>query len=565
MSQSQQKSQNLVMAIAFIGLMFFAIGFAFGINGFLAGPLNTLYGINKLMGYLVLGLSFLPFLLFAKPATATIKKIGYKKTMALSFVFFAVSFALYAIAATIGKNGLTLFYVSAFIGGIGNAFLNATANPYISVIGPIDSAAKRICVMGICNKLAYPVAIVFFGVLMNALDLGNEITQFSQMVTPFYIIMGIFLALGLLTLAMPLPEVKAEGEDEEATTADTCCNSGKTSIMQYPHAILGALALFIYTGVETMSLNTASEFVGMNSTLDNIKILDKSLLIWFPSFGMILGYLLGVIMIPKVMSQATALRVCSTIGAIGSLGIILFPAYAPWLLLVVAFGCSMGAPAIWPLSLKDLGKFTKTGSTLLTMGIAGGAVFPPLFGFLADFGKNQHIAATASTIKGQLVNLKQSSVAVCEAVNDSIKCLINKDVTALENASLDTLSVKNFDNLNKIVENLREKPELATKATETFDAATVADAATTAVADTTATVADAATTAVADTTATLADTAPAVLDSTTLASFDANIDALTNSCQEAVAHGATIGYWLCLPCFLFILYFAVSGYKLRRK
>ncbi|MBR2332959.1 MAG: glucose/galactose MFS transporter, partial [Rikenellaceae bacterium] len=91
-----QKSQSFVLAIAFIGLMFFAIGFAFGINGFLAGPLNTLYGINKLLGYLVLGLSFLPFLLFAKPATATIKKIGYKKTMALSFVFFAVSFALYA-------------------------------------------------------------------------------------------------------------------------------------------------------------------------------------------------------------------------------------------------------------------------------------------------------------------------------------------------------------------------------------------------------------------------------------------------------------------------------------
>ena len=385
-----QKSQSFVLAIAFIGLMFFAIGFAFGINGFLAGPLNTLYGINKLLGYLVLGLSFLPFLLFAKPATATIKKIGYKKTMALSFVFFAVSFALYAIAAQLGAKGLTLFYVSAFIGGIGNAYLNATANPYISVIGPIDSAAKRICVMGICNKLAYPVAIVFFGVLMSALNLGNEITEFSQMVTPFYIIMGIFLLLGLITLVMPLPEVKAEGEDEDSPAAESGYAAGKTSIMQFPHAIMGALALFIYTGVETMSLNTASEFVGLNAMLDGITILDKSLVIWFPSFGMVLGYLLGVVMIPKVMSQATALRICSAIGAIGSIGMILCsfgviaPAVAPWLLLIVAFGCSMGAPAIWPLSLKDLGKFTKTGSALLTMGIAGGAVFPPLFGLLAD-------------------------------------------------------------------------------------------------------------------------------------------------------------------------------------
>ncbi|MBO7168862.1 MAG: glucose/galactose MFS transporter, partial [Rikenellaceae bacterium] len=174
MTQAKQKSFGL--AIAFIGLMFFAIGFAFGINGFLAGPLNALYGINKSLGYLVLGLSFLPFLLFAMPATATIKKIGYQKTMALSFVFFAVSFALYAWAAKLGQAGLILFYVSAFVGGIGNAFLNATANPYISVIGPIDTAAKRICVMGICNKLAYPVAIVFFSFLMKALGIGDKIT-----------------------------------------------------------------------------------------------------------------------------------------------------------------------------------------------------------------------------------------------------------------------------------------------------------------------------------------------------------------------------------------------------
>ncbi len=382
---TEKKHSSAAMAIAFIGLMFFAIGFAFGINGFLAGPLNNLYGINKAASYLLLGISFLPFLLFAAPATATIKRIGYKKTMALSFVFFGISFALYALAAKIGASGLTLFYIAAFIGGIGNAYLNATANPYISVIGPIDSAAKRICIMGICNKIAYPISIIFFAFLMRALRLGDKITSFEQMITPFLIIMGIFFLLGVLTLIAKLPEVKAEGEDEnDAAAVESSYAAGKTSITQFPHAILGAIALFIYTGVETMSLNTASEFIGLSALLDNIVFLDKSLLIWFPSIGMIIGYLLGVVCIPKIMSQQTALKICSTVGVIGSLGMILLPAAAaPWLLLVVAFGCSMGSPAIWPLSLKDLGKFTKTGSTLLTMGIAGGAVFPPLFGWLA--------------------------------------------------------------------------------------------------------------------------------------------------------------------------------------
>jgi len=382
---TEKKQSSAAMAIAFIGLMFFAIGFAFGINGFLAGPLNNLYGINKAASYLLLGISFLPFILFAAPATATIKKIGYKKTMALSFVFFGISFALYALAAKIGAGGLTLFYIAAFIGGIGNAYLNATANPYISVIGPIDSAAKRICMMGICNKIAYPISIIFFSFLLRALRLGDKITSFDQMIAPFLIIMAIFLLLGALTLIAKLPEVKAEGEDEsDAAAAESSYAAGKTSITQFPHAILGALALFIYTGVETMSLNTASEFIGLSAVLDNIVFLDKSLLIWFPSIGMIIGYLLGVICIPKIMSQETALKICSAIGVAGSLGMILLPAVAaPWLLLIVAFGCSMGSPAIWPLSLKDLGKFTKTGSTLLTMGIAGGAVFPPLFGWLA--------------------------------------------------------------------------------------------------------------------------------------------------------------------------------------
>lgn len=122
------------------------------------------------------------------------------------------------MAANIGAGGLTLFYIAAFIGGIGNAYLNATANPYISVIGPIDSAAKRICLMGICNKIAYPISIIFFAFLMRALRLGDKITSFDQMITPFLIIMGIFFMLGILTLIAKLPEVKAEGEDENETT-----------------------------------------------------------------------------------------------------------------------------------------------------------------------------------------------------------------------------------------------------------------------------------------------------------------------------------------------------------
>lgn len=368
---SQQKT-NFAIPLTFVGMMFFAIGFALGINSFLIPVLKGTLSLPSGVAYLLLAATFVPFLIFGYPASKTIAKIGYKRTMALSFLIFAAAFVLFVFSAK--QESFILFLLASFISGAGNAYLQASVNPYITILGPIESAAKRMSIMGICNKLAWPVAPLFFALLVA--DQTN--VQISDLYLPFYIIIAVFLLLGLISLMAPLPEVTAVGED--SSSAEDCpYAANKTSIWQCPHLLLGALTLFIYVGVETVSLATAVDYAKALG-LDN-----PDYYAWIPSIGMVLGYICGIILIPKYLSQDMAMRICACIGIVGSLAIVLLPgAISIWAIFLMALGCSLMWPALWPLAMADLGKFTKSGSALLTMAIAGGAVVPTIFGFLQD-------------------------------------------------------------------------------------------------------------------------------------------------------------------------------------
>ena len=248
-----QNKTNFAVPLAFVGMMFFAIGFALGINSFLIPVLKGALSLPSGVAYLLLAATFVPFLIFGYPASATIAKIGYKRTMALSFLIFAVAFILFVLSAKL--ENFILFLIASFVSGAANAYLQASVNPYITILGPIESAAKRMSIMGICNKLAWPVAPLFFALVVA--DQTN--VQTSDLYLPFYIIIGVFLLLGIISLMAPLPEVKAAGEDE-SDTANCPYAANKTSIWQFPHLVLGALTLFIYVGVETLSLSTAVDY-----------------------------------------------------------------------------------------------------------------------------------------------------------------------------------------------------------------------------------------------------------------------------------------------------------------
>lgn len=369
---SAQKN-NYLLPLALLGLMFFVIGFGVGISGFLTPALRDAFQLNTAQSYLVTAAIFSAFVIFGRPAGLIIQKIGYRKTMMLAFFVMAIGMLLFVPSAYVVS--FPLFLVALFVGGIGNTMLQASVNPYVTIIGPVESAAMRISLMGIMNKLAWWLAPLFLGLFIDLKQV-----ELSNVSLPFFIVTGILLILGVATYFMPLPEVKAEGED---VSADDVVNANhqKTSIWQFPHLLLGVVALFIYVGIETLPMVSAIDFARV--TFPDASNYDGY--VKFVTIGLVAGYLFGVVAIPKLISQMRALILFAVIGVIASLVLIFAPSHLAFYgILLVSFANSLMWPAIWPLAIADLGRFTKTGSSMLVMAIVGGAVIPYIFGVIVD-------------------------------------------------------------------------------------------------------------------------------------------------------------------------------------
>lgn len=372
------RNNNYLLPLAFIGLMFFTVGFALGINSYLVPLLQATLEVSSGQSYLIIAATFSAFLIFSYPSARIIRRIGYRRTMALSFVIFAAGFLLFIPSARMGNLGL--FLLASFVCGVGNTVLQAAINPYITILGSIDSAARRISIMGICNKLAWPIAPIFLAAVIGK-EVGDAVL--TDIDLPFYIIVAIFLGLGVLMLFAPLAEIKAAGEDD-ADAADCPYTAGKTSLWQFPHLVLGAIALFLYVGVETLALATTVDYAASLGLPDS-----QDYAVW-PSIGLVVGYVAGILLIPKYISQAAALKICCWIAVAGTLLIVSMPpVLSVWSVSLIALACSLIWPAIWPLAMTDLGRFTKAGGSLLVASIVGGAVIPLAFGFLKDAVGNQ--------------------------------------------------------------------------------------------------------------------------------------------------------------------------------
>ena len=365
------KSNKFIIPLCFIGMMFFTVGFATGINGYFVPFLENNLNLTSAQSYLVIAATFIAFLVFSFPASSIISKIGYKRTMSLAFFLFAAAFALFIPAAKLESFALYLF--ACFVSGTANTVLQAAINPYVTILGPIDSAARRISIMGICNSLALSLPSVFLAAVTGK---NIDAVALGDLNKPFIIIIAIMIFLGIITFFAPLEEIKAEGEENEE---DCPYAAGKKSIWQFPHLVLGAVALFVYVGVENLALLTVLDYaqdLGMPN--------PESYTIW-PGIGMAAGYILGIICIPKVISQVKALRICTWVAVIDSLLIVFTPPQiSVWCVALLSFACSLMYPAIWPLAIVDLGKFTKKGSSLLVTSLFGGAVIPLIFGALKD-------------------------------------------------------------------------------------------------------------------------------------------------------------------------------------
>ena len=374
MSNLDSRKSTLVIPLMIIGVVFFMIGFGVGISGFLTPALRSAFNLTTGQSYLVTGAIFSAFVIFGRPTGWVIKKIGYRKAMTIAFFIMALGMLLFVPSSK--AVSFPLFLVALFVGGIGNTLLQGAVNPYITIVGPVETAAVRMSLMGIMNKLAWWMAPVFLGIFIDLKDV-----QVADIILPFYIVTGIMFILGVFMYFAPLPEVKAAGEDDDDDAAESSYAAGKTSIKQFPHLLLGVVALFFYVGIETLPMASIIDFARTTfGDVDNLQSYAK-----FVTLGLVAGYVFGVIAIPRFISQTRALISFAVLGIISTLLLIYLPAnYAFFALLLASFSNSLMWPAIWPLAMKDLGKFTKVGASLLVMAIVGGAVIPYIFGTIVD-------------------------------------------------------------------------------------------------------------------------------------------------------------------------------------
>ena len=377
-----KEQKNFLIPMAFIGLMFFTCGFALGINSLLVPVLKVSMQVTSMKAYMLIGATFLPFLIFGYPAGMLISKIGYKHTMASAFAMFSLAFAVFILSAK--EESFVLFLVASFACGTANTFLQSAINPYVTILGPTESAAQRISIMGMINKLAWPVSPLFIAFVVG----NSDHIAVADLTKPFAVIIGLFVLLGVISFFAPLPEVKAVGEDNKEEDAESqkvsAYANSKHSIFQFPHLVLGSLAIFFYVGAETIVLGTLIDYA------NELGLSHPENYSWIAPICISVGYLSGIIFIPKYLSQTRALQICSLVALAGTALVVFLPGtLSIYCIGIMALGCSLMWPAFWPLALMDLGKFTKEGSSLLTMGLIGGAVITVLFGLLKDIADIQ--------------------------------------------------------------------------------------------------------------------------------------------------------------------------------
>ena len=414
-----KNKNNTTVAISIIAGLFFIFGFVTWINGALIPFMKTINELTETQSYLVASASYISFVVMALPASYVLTKIGYRKGMSLGLFIMALGALVFIPAAE--ARTYWIFLAGIFIQGTGMTLLQTAANPYITILGPIESGAKRIAIMGIANKVAGALGSLIFGALLlkgidevnaklgdvSASEKENLLNTMADSVFMPYIVMAaVLLVLAVLIRKAPLPHVEAEPIEEKQTSGTTA----KTSIFQFPHLWLGVLTLFVYVGAEVIAGDTIIAYgISLGISASTAKFFTT-----FTLLAMVFTYTLGVFLIPKYLKQGTALKISAALGIVFSICILLTSGFTS-VVFVAALGIANALvwPAVWPLTLDGLGKFTKTASALLIMAISGGAIIPPLYGRLVDTNKYELIAQGLS-----------ESDAIAQASNSSYWILI---------------------------------------------------------------------------------------------------------------------------------------------
>ncbi len=388
MINKRSLSRAISDPIVLIGALFFVFGFVTWLSAVLVPYLKIACELNNFQSYLVAFSFYIAYFFMSVPSGWLLGYTGYKKGMTLGLVIMATGSLVFVPAALTRTYGL--FLTGLFIQGAGMALLQTASNPYVTIIGPIESAAKRISIMGICNGIAGVIAPAILGFVtlkgadelvrrlegMTAAQKSIELDALaSRVIVPYLLIMISLLLLAIILYFSGLPDINAEEENAQAA------EGREKNIFQFPHLLLGVLAIFLYTGVEVIAGNTIISYgVSINIPIATAKFFSS-----FTIFAMLIGYVIGIILIPKYLRQNNALIISAVLGIIFAfLALISGGFLSVMFIALLGLANSLMWPSIWPLAITELGRFTKIGSSMMVMAISGAAVIPLLYGRIAD-------------------------------------------------------------------------------------------------------------------------------------------------------------------------------------
>ncbi|MEQ1745984.1 MAG: sugar MFS transporter [Saprospiraceae bacterium] len=395
--------------LTIVGFLFFIFGFFTWLNGTLIPFLKLTCDLKEdWQALLVTSAFYLSYFFLALPSSAILRRTGFKGGMALGLLVMALGCLVFLPAAN--ARAFPLFLIGLFVQGMGLALLQTAVNPYVSIIGPIESGAQRISIMGICNKAAGILSPIILSsiLLRNATAIEKQVEAATdpmvktalldelaaRVLLPYIVLAGVLMVVAFLIRRSALPDV-----DPSTEAASTENNSGldtnRTSIFQFPHLLLGALAIFFYVGAEVM----AGEVIVLYGKKLNFELDQTRFFTSFTLIAMLVGYVLSIVLIPKYVSQQKFLRYSALLGLALTLATY-FASGSTAVTCIALLGLANAVmwPAIFPLAINGLGRFTQVGSALLIMGIIGGALLPPLYGLLADMEGVGYRAAFQITV-----------------------------------------------------------------------------------------------------------------------------------------------------------------------
>jgi len=390
------KNKQFITSMIIIGVLFFLFGFITWLNGILIPYLKIACELNNLHSLMVASSFYIAYFVMAIPSGWVLNKTGFKNGMMVGLWIMAIGALIFVPAAL--TRSYPIFLIGLFILGTGLTVLQTSSNPYITIIGPVETAASRISIMGVCNKIAGALAplILAYFILSDGDSFVNSLANMSlaekntaldalayRAIAPYSVIAISLFLLGIMMRFSPLPEIEREENNE---TENSSNNNGVKSIFQLPHLWMGVIALFFYVGAEVIAGDTIIRY-GM---LLGIDIAVAKAFTSYTLVAMVVGYILiGLILIPKVISQRTALIISALLGIIFTLAAIFTSGTTSiFFIVMLGFANAIVWPAIWPLAIHNTGKHIKTASSLLIMAIAGGATLPLVWGALADYFAN---------------------------------------------------------------------------------------------------------------------------------------------------------------------------------